>query len=79
MQKEIENIIKGYRDSLGADSISVLVFDPFEGQIIASANYPSFDPNDYNNIYEKQPLGIDQKEILDDITYIDIPVYIKTG
>lgn len=79
MQKEIETIIKGYFESLKADSISVLVYDPFEGQVIASANYPSFNPNDYNNIFEKQPLGIDHKDIIDDITYVDIPVYIMTG
>lgn len=79
MQKEIESIIKGYYEGLRADSISVLVYDPFDGKIKASANYPSFNPNDYNTAFEKQPLGIDKKEILDDITYIDIPVYIKTG
>lgn len=79
MQKEIETIIKGYYENLRADSISVLVYDPFEGKIKASANYPSFNPNDYNEIFEKKPLWIDQKEILDDITYIDIPIYIKTG
>ena len=79
MQKEIETIIKGFYESLKADSVSVLVFDPFEGQIIASANYPSFNPNGYNNIFEKQPLGIEQKDVINDITYIDIPVYIITG
>jgi len=56
MQKEIETIIKGYYESLKADSVSVLVFDPSEGQVVASANYPSFNPNDYNNIFEKQAL-----------------------
>jgi cell division protein FtsI/penicillin-binding protein 2 len=79
MQKEIESILKGYQENLQADSISVLVYDPFEGQIVASANYPTFNPNDYNNVYEKQPLGIEQKEIVNDITYVDIPVYIMTG
>ncbi|MBU0627057.1 hypothetical protein KKG31_03570 [Patescibacteria group bacterium] len=78
MQKEIENIIKGYHEYLKADSISVLVYDPYEGKVKASANYPNFNPNDYNNVFEKEALNIDNREIIDDITYIDIPVYIKT-
>jgi cell division protein FtsI/penicillin-binding protein 2 len=38
IQKEAETVIKKYYDLLRADSISVLVFDPINGQIKASAN-----------------------------------------
>ncbi len=79
IQKEIETIIKPYYDSLKADSISVLVYDPNNGQIKASANYPSYDPNDYNNIFQLQPLGPDHGALVDDLSYIEIPVYINTG
>ena len=56
IQKEIESIIKPYYDSLKADSISVLVYDPMSGQIIASANYPTYNPNNYNDAFTVEPL-----------------------
>jgi cell division protein FtsI/penicillin-binding protein 2 len=39
------------------DSISVLVYDPFNGHVIASANYPSYNPNNYNDAFTLQALG----------------------
>jgi len=57
IQKRIETIIKPYYDSLKADSISVLVYDPMNGQIKASANYPTYNPNNYNDAFQLQPLG----------------------
>jgi cell division protein FtsI/penicillin-binding protein 2 len=37
-----------------------LVYDPFSGHVIASANAPDFDPNDYNNSYTIKPLSPEQ-------------------
>ncbi|MDD3263036.1 MAG: penicillin-binding protein 2 [Candidatus Absconditabacteria bacterium] len=79
IQKEIESITKKYQEQFRADSVSILVFDPFEGTLKASANYPSFDPNDYNSTYQLRPLGWDDRYIIDDLTYLDVPVYINTG
>ena len=56
IQKEIELLVKKYQESLKADSVSVLVLDPFDGSIKASANYPSFNSNDYNDSFDKVPL-----------------------
>jgi cell division protein FtsI/penicillin-binding protein 2 len=56
IQKEAESIIKKYHDMLQDDSISILVYDPFNGQIKASANYPSYNPNNYNDAFTLQPL-----------------------
>ena len=78
IQKEIENVAKKYHESLKADSVSILVYDPSDGSIKASANYPSFDPNDFNTTFELQPLDWTQKYILDDLTYLDVPAYIYT-
>jgi cell division protein FtsI/penicillin-binding protein 2 len=78
IQKEVENVAKKYHESLRADSVSILVYDPSDGSIKASANYPSFDPNDFNTTFELQPLDWTQKYILDDLTYLDVPVYIYT-
>ncbi len=79
MQKEIESIIQPYYDSLKADSISVLVYDPINGQIKASANYPSYNPNVYNEVFEVEPLGPKYGALVDDISYIEVPLFIFTG
>ena len=78
IQKEIETIIKPYYDSLKADSISVLVYDPMSWHIIASANYPSYNPNNYNDAFQLQPLGPDHGAMVDDISYVEVPVFIFT-
>lgn len=79
IQKEIEKIVQDWQISLKADSISVLVYDPMSWEVKASASYPTFNPNNYNDAYTLVPLWPDNSYIVDDETYIDIPVYIKTG
>ena len=41
------------------------------------ANAPVFDPNEYEQAYELTPLPYEERYIIDDITYIDIPVYLE--
>ena len=79
IQKEAESIIQRYHDLLQDDSISVLVYDPFNGQIKASANYPSYNPNNYNDAFTLQPLWPEYWYMIDDLSYIENPVYIQTG
>jgi cell division protein FtsI/penicillin-binding protein 2 len=57
IQKQSEKIINKYRDQFRADSVSILVYDPFSGHVIASANAPDFDPNNYNDSYTIKPLS----------------------
>lgn len=78
IQKEIESIIKPYYDSLRVDSLSVLVYDPMSGQIIASANYPNYNPNNYNDAFTVQPLWPEHGVMIDDISYVEVPVFIFT-
>ena len=79
IQKEVEAIVQKWQQSLKADSISVLVYNPMNWQVKASAQYPTFNPNDYNDAYDLQPLSVDYAYVIDSDTYIDVPVYIKTG
>lgn len=79
MQREVERIAKEELKNLRADAISILVLDSQNGELKASVNAPTFDPNNYNDAYTLIPLGKDQAEVLDNLTYIDIPVYIQTG
>jgi cell division protein FtsI/penicillin-binding protein 2 len=48
IQFKAESVLKDTVDKNGADSGSVIVMDPTTGAILAMANYPTFDPNDYN-------------------------------
>ncbi len=77
IQKEVENIAKKYVNQFKADAIAVMVYDPNNGQIKASVSAPTFNPNDYNDAYILEPLGEDKAYIIDDLTYVDVPVYIK--
>ncbi len=79
IQTQAEQLINKYREQFRADSVSVLVYDPYSGQVLASANAPYFDPNRYSDVYKLEPLRPDQAIITDNITYLDFPIYIKTG
>lgn len=79
LQKHVEWLLENRYKNFKADSISAVVIDPYNGQVKASANYPTYNPNNYNDVYTLQPLGPEQWYILDDQTRIDTPVFIKTG
>lgn len=78
IQKEIENVAKRYHESLKADSVSIFVYDPTDWTIKGSTNYPSFDPNNFNSTFKLIPLDWTKRFILDDLTYLDVPVYVYT-
>lgn len=79
IQKQVEEVSTRYREQFRADSVAVLVYDPRSGHVIASANAPSFDPNNFNDVYQLKPLSPDQAYLIDDPTHIDFPIYIQTG
>ncbi|MCK9467303.1 MAG: penicillin-binding protein 2 [Candidatus Absconditabacterales bacterium] len=79
IQKEVELMAKKRQESLRADSVSILIYNPSKGQVKASINYPSFDPNNYNDVYTLKPLGVDESFIVDNDTYMDVPIYIISG
>ncbi len=78
IQKQVESVIQKYHDILKDDSISVLVYDPSNGYVKASATYPSYNPNNYNDAFTLEPLGPKNWYMIDDESYVEIPVYIKT-
>jgi cell division protein FtsI/penicillin-binding protein 2 len=59
VERKLERAVKGTR----ADSGQILIMDPKTGKIIALAHYPSFDPNDYGSIYEKEDVNLTEDEI----------------
>lgn len=50
VQYEVEKIIKETVEKHGADNGSAIVMEPKTGKILAMANYPNFNPNDYRNV-----------------------------
>lgn len=79
IQKQVEDVIERYQKEFRADSISVLVYDPFSWKVISSANYPDFDPNTYYQAYWLRPLTVNDEVFLDNDTYLDVPVFISSG
>jgi cell division protein FtsI/penicillin-binding protein 2 len=78
IQKQVENIANKYREQFRADSVAVLVYDPRSWHIVSSANAPSFNPNTFNDIYQLKPLSPEQAYLINDTSYIDFPIYVKT-
>lgn len=59
VQKEIEKILDRSVKDFQADAAQAIVMDPYTGRIIAMANGPTFDRNNYAQVYEKTPLYLD--------------------
>ena len=47
VQYEVEKILKETVEKHGADNGNILVMEPETGKILAMANFPNFNPNDY--------------------------------
>ncbi|MBN1258442.1 penicillin-binding protein 2 [Candidatus Peregrinibacteria bacterium] len=62
VQKNVEKILKEDTERFRADSGQVIVMDPFTGAIVAMANYPSFNPNAYTEVYEVRELAPGEEE-----------------
>lgn len=78
IQKEIESITNKYLEMFNADSIAIMVFDPNKWEVKASASFPTYNPNNYNDAYTIVPLGPELSYIIDNETYNEVPVYIYT-
>lgn len=50
VQYDVEQILKKTVEKHGADSGSIVVMEPRTGKLIAVANYPTFNPNDYGSV-----------------------------
>lgn len=79
IQRQVETIANKYREKFNSDSVSVLVYNPRSGQLIASVNAPFFDPNSYNDIYSLRPVAPAQAYLIDDPAYVDFPIFVQTG
>jgi len=61
VQKKVEEILKKAVEQYKADGGQVIIMNPFSGAILAMANYPTFDPNAYNEAYILRKLDPGEK------------------
>ena len=52
VQKEVERVLEESVKEFRANRASAVVLDPWTGAVRAMANYPSFDPNAFGDVYE---------------------------
>lgn len=50
IQSKAESILKETVDKFSAENGSLIVMDPDNGEILAMANYPTYDPNNYKEV-----------------------------
>jgi cell division protein FtsI/penicillin-binding protein 2 len=53
IQYEAEQVLAGSVQKYEADSGSIIIVDPSTGAILAMASYPTFDPNNYNQVTDQ--------------------------
>ena len=75
IQREGEEIAKRFMQEFNADSVAITILEPETGKITALINYHTFDPNDPSDAYTLKPLSYDQHYLIDNLTFIDIPLY----
>ena len=54
VQYKVEQVLKSALEKYQADSGSIIISDPKTGQIIAMANAPTFDPNNFGKVENQQ-------------------------
>jgi len=63
VQKEVERILNEGIKTYQADSGQAIVQDPYTGKIIAMANAPLFERNEYAGVYDQAPIYLPQGKI----------------
>jgi cell division protein FtsI/penicillin-binding protein 2 len=53
IQNEVETVLKETVQQHGADSGSTIVADPKTGKILAMADFPAYDPNNFNTVSDQ--------------------------
>lgn len=66
IQAETEKVLAEGVEKYQADSGLIIVQEPSTGKILAMAHYPTFDPNNYGDVYELEEIDLtqDQKDNL---------------
>ncbi len=74
IQMKLDKIMeKGVKDNRADDGLGI-IYDPQTGKVLAMSHYPTFDPNTYSKVYEKETINLKPEEI-----QRLIPIDEKTG
>ncbi len=63
IQMTAEQLLAKYVQQERADDGQVIIMDPKTGNIMAMADYPSFDPNNYGTVYDTVPINLSANDI----------------
>ncbi|OGJ47108.1 hypothetical protein A2272_03035 [Candidatus Peregrinibacteria bacterium RIFOXYA12_FULL_33_12] len=63
IQLEVEKNLPAAVREYNAESAQAIVMNPKTGEILAMANYPTFDPNEYAQIFNLKEIHLSQAEI----------------
>ncbi len=70
IQNTVEKIIAEDVKTYDADSGQVIIIEPHTGRILAMAHAPTFDPNDYGEVYSRFEVTAEQEELdREDLTF----------
>ena len=58
IQKKVQELLQAAVKKYRADSGTIIVSDPFTGEILALGNYPNFDPNNFGEVYQTKKVSI---------------------
>jgi cell division protein FtsI/penicillin-binding protein 2 len=75
IQKELESMIAYHNWSLWSDSVAVTVLDPQTWKVKAMANFPNFNPNDYQDSFKIRPILHAERWVISNYSYVDIPLF----
>ena len=74
IQMKLDKLMeRGVKDNNADDGLGI-IYDPQTGKVLAMSHYPSFDPNAYGKIFEKETVNLKPEEVAR-----LIPVDEKTG
>lgn len=60
IQMEAERIIKNTVENTGADSGELLVMNPYTGELLAMAQYPIYNPNEFWTALDTEPVFLEE-------------------
>lgn len=63
VQMQVDKILAEAVQQYQADSGQVIVMNPKTGAIIAMSNYPTFDPNEFGKVFQKEEVNFTPEEI----------------
>lgn len=76
VQKEVERVLENAVKEYRANRASAVVMDPKTGAVVAMANWPSFDPNEFGDVYQLERFFPERSE--DALTdTAGIPVFVE--